>query len=170
MDLLQISYLHRGVNRYANSALTTFAQIYSPVCTNLHHICAEQSWSKAIFSSSVIKPVDKNTYFHAVDIISHLNVVETHYKPNFLFHFQRQCIWKFQLLLSISMSFSWQSRPPLAQSIYKYVSRVKRESKTSQAADYSPSKAAPSDNLSKEIASWQAIKSCLDKTTAFAGA
>ena len=55
-------------------------------------------------------------------------------------------------------------------SIYKYVSRVKRESKNPQAADYSPSKAAPSDNLSKEIASRQAIKSCLDKTTAFAGA
>ena len=55
-------------------------------------------------------------------------------------------------------------------SIYKYVSRVKRESKNPQAADYSPSKAAPSDNLSKEIASRQAIKSCLDKTRAFAGA
>ena len=53
-------------------------------------------------------------------------------------------------------------------SIYKYVSRVKRESKNPQAADYSPSKAAPSDNLSKEIASRQAIKSCLDKTMAFA--
>ena len=52
-------------------------------------------------------------------------------------------------------------------SIHKYVSRVKRESKNPQAADYSPSKAAPSDNLSKEIASRQAIKSCLDKTTAF---
>ena len=52
-------------------------------------------------------------------------------------------------------------------SIYKYVSRVKRENKNPQAADYSPSKAARSDNLSKEIASTQAIKSCLDKTTAF---
>ena len=52
-------------------------------------------------------------------------------------------------------------------SIYKYVSRVKRESKNPQAADYSPSKAAPGDNLSKEIASRQAIKSCLDKTMAF---
>ena len=52
-------------------------------------------------------------------------------------------------------------------SIYKYVNRVKRENKNPQAADYSPSKAAPSDNLSKEIASRQAIKSCLDKTTAF---
>ena len=31
-----------GVNRYANSAFTSFAQTYSPVCTNLHHICAEQ--------------------------------------------------------------------------------------------------------------------------------
>ena len=46
--------LHRGVNRYANWAFTTFAQIYSPVCTNLHHFCAEQIWSKSIFSSSVI--------------------------------------------------------------------------------------------------------------------
>ena len=34
--------LHRSVNRYANWAFTTFAQIYSPVCTNLHHFCAEQ--------------------------------------------------------------------------------------------------------------------------------
>ena len=47
-------------------------------------------------------------------------------------------------------------------SIYKYVSRVKRESKNPQAADYSPSKAVTSDNLSKEIASRQAIKSYLD--------
>ena len=46
--------LHRGVNRYANWAFTTFAQIYSPVCTNLHHFCAEQIWNKSIFSSSVI--------------------------------------------------------------------------------------------------------------------
>ena len=45
MDLL----LHPGVNRYAK---TTFAQIYSPVCTNLHRICAEQIWSKSMFSSS----------------------------------------------------------------------------------------------------------------------
>ena len=49
------------------------------------------------------------------------------------------------------------------------MSQVKRENKNPQAADYSPSKAAPSDNLSKEIASRQAIKSCLDKTTASAG-
>ena len=28
--------------RYAKSAFTTFAQIYSPVCTNLHHFWAEQ--------------------------------------------------------------------------------------------------------------------------------
>ena len=47
------TYLHPGVNRYANSAFTTFAQIYSPVCINLHLICAEQIWSKSIFSSSV---------------------------------------------------------------------------------------------------------------------
>ena len=45
MDLL----LQPGVNRYAK---TTFAQIYSPVCTNLHRICAEQIWSKSMFSSS----------------------------------------------------------------------------------------------------------------------
>ena len=45
IDLL----LHPGVNRYAK---TTFAQIYSPVCTNLHRICAEQIWSKSMFSSS----------------------------------------------------------------------------------------------------------------------
>ena len=32
---------------------TTFAQIYSPVCKNLNHGCAEQFWSKSIFSSSV---------------------------------------------------------------------------------------------------------------------
>lgn len=91
-------------------------RLCSDLCPSLHvcQISAEQSWSKSIFSSSVIKPVDKNIYFHAVGIISHLNVVETHYKPNFLFHVQRQCIWKFQLLISISMSFSWQSRPPLA--------------------------------------------------------
>ena len=38
--------------RYAKSAFTTFAQIYSPVCTNLHHICTEQIWSKSIFSAS----------------------------------------------------------------------------------------------------------------------
>ena len=45
-------YMHTGrlgVNRYAK---TTFAQIYSPVCTNLHRICAEQIWSKSMFSSS----------------------------------------------------------------------------------------------------------------------
>ena len=29
--------LYGGVNWYANSSFTTFAQIYSPVCTNLHH-------------------------------------------------------------------------------------------------------------------------------------
>ena len=45
--------LHPGVNGYAKSAFTTFAQIYPTVCTNLHHIWAEQIWSKSIFSSSV---------------------------------------------------------------------------------------------------------------------
>ena len=50
----------------------------------------------------------------------------------------------------------------------KNMSQVKKESKNSQ-TDYSPSKAATSDNLSKEIARRQAIKSCLDKSTASVG-
>ena len=54
--------LHAGVNRYANSAFTTFAQIYSPVCTNLHHICAEQIWSKSIFSSYLVQNVASMVY------------------------------------------------------------------------------------------------------------
>ena len=41
------TYLHWGVKRHANVAVTTFAQIYSSFCTNLHHICAEQIWSKS---------------------------------------------------------------------------------------------------------------------------
>ena len=49
------------------------------------------------------------------------------------------------------------------------MSRVKRESKNLQAADYSPSKAASSDNLSKEIDRRKAIKFSLNKTTASAG-
>ena len=39
------THLHSGVlNRYANVAFTTFAQIYSSLCTNL------QIWGKSIFS------------------------------------------------------------------------------------------------------------------------
>ena len=32
------TFLHPGVNRYANVAFTNFAQIYSSVCTNLLQI------------------------------------------------------------------------------------------------------------------------------------
>ena len=35
--------------RYAKLAFTTFAQIYSPVCTNLHHICADKFEANPFF-------------------------------------------------------------------------------------------------------------------------
>ena len=38
----------KSVQKWLN---VTFAQIYSSFCTNLHKICAEQIWSKFIFSS-----------------------------------------------------------------------------------------------------------------------
>lgn len=60
-----------GCKRCANSAFTTFAQIYSPVCTNLHRIGAEQIWSKSIFSSS-----DSASDNERYDCLTHTNGYE----------------------------------------------------------------------------------------------
>ncbi len=71
-------------------------------------------------------------------------------------------IWNSELILNLV------SKVILEKVIYKKC-EPGRKSKSPQIADYSPSKAAPRNNLSKEIASRQAIKSCPDKTTASAG-